>query len=68
MLTSKEAAKYLDISDYWFRNLRQDLAGPKSTVLKTPRGPAYFYAVADLDSWASANKWRNRHRCRKGAL
>lgn len=64
-MTTKQAAKFLNISPYYLRNLRQGLhtcEGPRYTMVRrigTQRGGLVcHYAMEDLVIWCSTHRWR----------
>ena len=59
LLTTELAAKYLNISKVYLRNMRHgqhSYLGPKFSKLPHPRGFACYYSVLDLDKWKEEHK------------
>lgn len=66
-MTTKEAAKYLGISEYYLRNMRHLLHnhnGPKVEFIKNTKGKGNKiianYLKEDLDVWKSQHKWKKQ--------
>lgn len=62
-MNAKDAAKYLNISEYYLRNMRHQMHihdGPKCVAIKREKGYGirYEYTKEDLDVWNMKHKRR----------
>lgn len=70
ILTTKEAALYLGISESYLVNMRNlDYAhdGPEYTKGAHKRGIACYYTLKALDAWKAQHTWRGWRKPRKAA-